>query len=167
MKSTESKINKIKISTLVFFAVVAYVPVHFEVSHILVRSITSMNLIGIMFSIIIASLLVIISIISDLSFLLNYEEDWRVLWDKSKSHLSPSFLLVIVFLGYLIVPCLMVVVNFINEKEAVQFYWLNDVFIYLVVFGVLVAFVLPFGIINIQKKRLSERIRQLRLKDNS
>lgn len=169
MKSKEpNKIKNIKICRIAFialFLLISYMPIYFEVSNHLVASTTSMALIGETLSILIASLLVIVSISVNSSYLLKNEKNWKTLWDKSKSQLSSLLVFLIVFCIYLLALCLTVASILINEIKAIELYFVFDFFIFVLVFSFLVAFRLPFEIINIQGKVLSKRVSELKAKN--
>ena len=113
--------------------------------------------IGLIFSVLAASLFAVISIISDPSFLL--PGNWRGSWEQAKHIQLRLFQLINLFILYLIVLALLVISEIIEAKQLACLYFIHDVFAFVAVFSFCMSlFWLPFEIVKIQKRRLEQEI---------
>jgi len=145
---------------IVFAVVSIAIPslcVHFDMGEALQASGRASEYIGLIFSILSASLFAVISILGSPSMLL--ETNWRKSYLKAQTIQLRLMRLAYLFVVYLIVLALLVVCEIIKSKELVDWYRIYDVLAFASVFAFIISLWLPFEIKAIQVERLEEEIR--------
>jgi len=121
--------------------------------------------IGLVYSILAASLFAIVSIVGDPGMLL--PGTWRASWEQAKDVQLRLMRLTYLFVLYLIVLGLLVASEVIEAKGLESWYLIHDVFGYLSLVAFIFSLWLPFEIKNIQIERLRQEIDARRNKRNS
>lgn len=112
--------------------------------------------IGLAFSILAASLFAVVSIVGDPSMLLS--NSWKGAWTKAKLIQVRLLKLIYLFVVYLVVLFLLVVTEIVEHLQLVHWYFIHDVFAFLVSFAFLLSLRLPFEIKEIQIERMENEI---------
>ena len=121
--------------------------------------------IGLVFSILAASLFATISIVGDPGMLL--PGSWRGAWEQAKDVQLRLLRLTYLFVLYLVVLALLVFSEIIEDRELTQWYFVHDVFAYSSMLAFILSLWLPFEIKDIQIKRLEQEIDAKRGKKQS
>ncbi|MDE4142540.1 MULTISPECIES: hypothetical protein [Rhodobacterales] len=116
--------------------------------------------IGLIYSILAASLFATVSILGDPSNLVR--GGWRTAWEQAKGVQFRLMRLTYLFLLYMLVLLLLVLSEVIEAKMLTDFYWVHSVFAWLSIAAFLLSMWLPFEIKNIQISRLEQEIRNRR-----
>lgn len=112
--------------------------------------------IGLIYSILAASLFAIISILGDPGNLLR--GGWRSAWEQAKSVQFRLMRLTYLFVLYMLVLGLLVLTEIIEAEAITWMYWLHCVFAWLSIAAFIASLWLPFEIKNIQISRLEHEI---------
>lgn len=112
--------------------------------------------IGLVFSILAASLFAIISIVGDPGMLL--PGSWRGAWEQAKDVQLRLLRLTYLFVLYLIVLGLLVASEVVEAKQLCDWYFLHDLLAYTAILAFILSLWLPFEIKDIQIKRLQQEI---------
>lgn len=147
---------RIKNILFLIFAFIFSAFVGWKTGGILVISEKPSEYIGLIFSILAASIFAIITIISDPSMLMS--GSWRTAWENAKKVQEDIFGFNYLFLSYLITLGLLVVSEMIKAVSAEQFYFIFNIFSGVATFSFLWSFRIPFVLWDIQKKRLEQEI---------
>ena len=121
--------------------------------------------IGLVYSILAASLFAIVSIVGDPGMLL--PGTWRASWEQAKDVQLRLMRLTYLFVLYLIVLALLVASEVIEAKGLEAWYLVHDIFGYLSLVAFILSMWLPFEIKNIQIERLRQEIDARRNKKKS
>ena len=135
-------------------AISAYLAWHFGDNLRLSENLS--GFIGIMFSILAASLFVVMSIVGDPSMIL--PGNWRVAWESAKSIQSDLQRFSLLFVWYLLTLGLWVVAETIKAGSHDSYYFVYNVFAFFSCFGFIVSLALPFSLAAIQRERLNQEI---------
>lgn len=120
--------------------------------------------IGLVFSILAASLFAIISIVGDPGMLL--PGSWRGAWEQAKDVQLRLLRLTYLFVLYLIVLGLLVASEIVEAKQLASLYIVHDMFAYAAILAFMLSLWLPFEIKDIQIQRLQQEIDARRGKKN-
>jgi hypothetical protein len=112
--------------------------------------------IGLVFSILAASLFVVISIIGDPSMLL--PGSWRAAYISAKQIQVSLQKWIALFWWYLVVLGLLVTTEIVKTLETECFGWLFNVYGFFAVSGFFFSFPLPYVLAKIQRERLRQEI---------
>ncbi|MER9854146.1 MULTISPECIES: hypothetical protein [unclassified Mesorhizobium] len=113
--------------------------------------------IGLVFSILAASLFAVVSIIGDPSMLLPGNS--RTAWENAKVIQADLREFNYLFIIYLSTLGLLVFSEIIEYKKLDNFYFIHNIFVFFAVFGFLISLALPFALSAIQKSRLENEIK--------
>ncbi|MCA0961972.1 hypothetical protein [Salipiger bermudensis] len=148
---------------IVLLAIVLIVPgigVYFGMGDALRASEKPAEYIGVIYSILAASLFAVVSIVGDPSMLM--PGNWRQAWQDAKDVQLRLMRLTYLFVLYLIVLALLVASEIIEHAKLESWYIVHDVFAYLATAAFLVSLWLPFEIKEIQILRLEQEIKARR-----
>ncbi|CAD0185806.1 hypothetical protein RUESEDTHA_02706 [Ruegeria sp. THAF57] len=112
--------------------------------------------IGLIFSILAASLFATVSILGDPGNLIR--GGWRTAWEGAKGVQFRLMRLTYLFVLYMAVLFLLVVTEVIEAKCLTGLYWVHGVFAWLSIAAFIMSMWLPFEIKNIQVSRLEQEI---------
>ena len=112
--------------------------------------------IGLVFSILAASLFATVSIVGDPSMLLS--GGWRTAWESAKDVQLRLMRLTYLFLLYLLVLALLVVSEIVEAKQLFNWYVVHDAFAFTSILAFIWSLWLPFEIKDIQVQRLIQEI---------
>ena len=116
--------------------------------------------IGLIYSVLAASLFATISIVGDPGNLLR--GGWRTAWEQAKQIQLRLMRLVYLFVLYLIVLFLLVVSALVKTNFPNSFLWVHSAFAWVAIFAFLCSLWLPFEIKEIQMNRLENEIENRR-----
>ncbi|WP_304951455.1 hypothetical protein [Sulfitobacter sp.] len=158
------RFNPYKAVGLVLTFGLPFIPVYFGMGEALRVSEKPSEYIGVVFSILAASLFAIVSIVGDPSMLL--PGTWRASWEQAKDVQLRLMRLTYLFVLYLLVLALLVTSEIIEAKSLEDWYFVHDVFGYMALVAFMLSIWLPFEIRNIQIERLRQEIEARRKKKN-
>lgn len=144
-------------------AVVLFVPgiaVYYGMGDVLRASEKPAEYIGVIYSILAASLFAVVSIVGDPSMLM--PGNWRQAWQDAKDVQLRLMRLTYLFVLYLVVLALLVTGEIIEHAALESWYFVHDVFAYLATAAFLGSLWLPFEIKEIQILRLEQEIKARR-----
>lgn len=112
--------------------------------------------IGVVFSILAASLFAVVSIIGDPGMIMpgSSRHAWESAKEIQKNLQSFNYL----FIWYLITLGLLVATELIEYAQWANFYWLTNIFVFFAVSGFLFSLFVPSEFARIQKRRLEQEI---------
>lgn len=113
--------------------------------------------IGLIFSVLAASLFATVSIVGDPGNLMR--GGWRAAWEEAKSVQLRLMRLTYLFILYLIVLAFLVLSEIIEAMCLSSWYWVHSVFAWLSILAFIWSLWLPFEIKNIQVSRLEREIK--------
>ena len=113
--------------------------------------------IGLIFSILAASLFATVSILGDPSNLVR--GGWRTAWEQAKGVQFRLMRLTYLFVLYMIVLLLLVISEVVEAKCMSNFYWVHSALAWVSIAAFLLSMLLPFEIKNIQISRLEQEIK--------
>ncbi|WP_173485856.1 MULTISPECIES: hypothetical protein [unclassified Aliiroseovarius] len=149
-------IDRKKIPFLVTVLVLPSVAVYLGAGEALRVSEKPSEYIGLIFSILAASLFATVSILGDPSNLIR--GGWRTAWEQAKDVQFRLMRLTYLFVLYMFVLVLLVVSEVIEAKCLVSFYWVHGLFAWFSIAAFLLSIWLPFEVKNIQVSRLEQEI---------
>lgn len=157
--------GKVSYKKVSFFVVVLLISlvISYFFSCDLMASENASEFIGVIFSILAASLFAVISIIGDPSMLL--PGGARSAWVSAKDIQREIQQFNLLFILYLIVLGLLVVCAVVKDNKEEKFFWLFHLLTFFSCFGFLVSLAIPFSLAGIQRRRLEQEI-QSRRRDN-
>ena len=112
--------------------------------------------IGLVYSILAASLFATISILGDPGNLIR--GGWRSAWEQAKTVQFRLMRLTYLFVLYMLVLGLLVLTELIEAECLTKFYWVHSVFAWLSIAAFIASLWLPFEVKNIQISRLEQEI---------
>lgn len=112
--------------------------------------------IGVVFSILAASLLAVVSILSSPNMIVSPTA--RHAWEAAKEVQREIFQFNFLFFWYLLTLGLLVISEIVNKSKWEKFYCLNHVFLFFATSGFLVSFFVPGEFARIQQRRLEQEI---------
>lgn len=145
-----------KLVLCAFVLLLLPVTVYFDVGDALRTSDRPAEYIGLIFSVLAASLFATVSIVGDPGNLLR--GGWRRSWEDAKDIQFRLMRLTYLFVLYLIVLALLVISEIIEASMLESLYCVHDLFAWVTIIAFLWSLWLPFEIKNIQVSRLNREI---------
>jgi predicted membrane channel-forming protein YqfA (hemolysin III family) len=112
--------------------------------------------IGVVFSILAASLFAVVSIIGDPGMIMPGSS--RHAWVSAKEIQNELQKFNYLFIWYLLTLGLLVASELVEHAEMAGFYWVINVFVFFSVFGFLISLFVPSEFARIQRRRLQQEI---------
>jgi hypothetical protein len=112
--------------------------------------------IGLVFSVLAASLFATVSIVGDPGNLMR--GSWRNAWEGAKGIQLRLMRLTYLFVLYLLVLALLVLSEVVEANEMISYYFIHDLFAWSAILAFIWSLWLPFEIRNIQVSRLEAEI---------
>ena len=154
-----------KISKCLFVLAIPSIAVYLGGGEALQSSDRASEYIGLIFSILAASLFATISIVGNPSMLVS--ASWKSSWKDAKAIQKRLKRLTYLFVLYLIVLALIVLSEIVKANELSQYYSVYDYFAFASIFAFLLSLWLPFEMCSIQEKRLEDEIKLRKSKKQS
>ena len=151
------RINKSKIAGILLSLCLAFSACWFGLGEVLGDSHKPSEYIGLIFSILAASLFAVISIISDPSLIL--PGNWRGAWEQAKDMQLRVFRFIYIFRLYLVVLGLLVSSEVVKSTMWTSMYFVHDFLAFFAVFAFFLSFFwLPIELADLQRLRLQREI---------